>query len=386
MKDHSKKQLLIAAGSVLAVMTLALWFSTSALAQTTPIPPPPPPGFCPDNFCDPAIETCANCPQDCTVGCPVSSSAPPPPPPGPGDPAGGSPGSFYCAPLTTSGICCNFPETNAQSRCNSACQASSLKTNCSASTINCPATGSTCPAGGTAGCGQPGACTPGTPCLGVEGCTCSTECTCAASGTLCAEGTAAVYQCQDRIFTPQLFGSCFVRQTLAQAEAACNTSCFGSVTGTRTCVKCPANSCLNGFDCTGTAQPIIPGSIIQGGKIAPGTVPSRIFPLVPGVGSFNLDFSILKPGRFSDFVALLSCIFSYLVIFAIPIAVIVLGIAGVTFLSSRGEPDKITTAKKILVWAVIGLAVVLTAKGILAVILRFLSDAGTLTLPSCPIL
>jgi len=38
-------------------------------------------------------------------------------------------------------------------------------------------------------------------------------------------------------------------------------------------------------------------------------------------------------------------------------------LAGIMFLISRGEPNKIQTAKKILLYAVIGLAVILIGKG-----------------------
>ena len=49
----------------------------------------------------------------------------------------------------------------------------------------------------------------------------------------------------------------------------------------------------------------------------------------------------------------------WLEVIVAPIAVIMIVYAGVMFILAKGDPQKVTTAKKILLYAVIGLAVVL---------------------------
>ena len=56
-----------------------------------------------------------------------------------------------------------------------------------------------------------------------------------------------------------------------------------------------------------------------------------------------------------------------------PIAVIMIVYAGVMFIFSKGDPQKVTTAKKILLYAVIGLAIVLINIGFKGLIDSILS-------------
>ncbi|MEK7138928.1 MAG: hypothetical protein AAB799_01985, partial [Patescibacteria group bacterium] len=50
------------------------------------------------------------------------------------------------------------------------------------------------------------------------------------------------------------------------------------------------------------------------------------------------------------------------------IAVIMIVYAGVIFLTSRGEPAKVTQAKQILLYAVVGLAIIMIGKGFITLI------------------
>ena len=63
----------------------------------------------------------------------------------------------------------------------------------------------------------------------------------------------------------------------------------------------------------------------------------------------------------------------WLEVIVAPIAVIMIIYAGVMFIFSKGDPQKVTTAKKILLYAVIGLAVILINVGFKGLIDSILS-------------
>lgn len=89
------------------------------------------------------------------------------------------------------------------------------------------------------------------------------------------------------------------------------------------------------------------------------------------VGSWILNLGILRPLNFGSLLDLLDRVFSVLLFFAIPLAVIIFGFAGIMFLSSAGDEQRVTRAKAILFWGIVGLATVLLARGILYTIIRF---------------
>ncbi len=70
---------------------------------------------------------------------------------------------------------------------------------------------------------------------------------------------------------------------------------------------------------------------------------------------------------------LMNKIIDGLIIFATPIVVAVVIWAAYLFISSRGEPDKITQARNALLYAILGYAILLLAKGIGVIISNFLS-------------
>jgi len=61
-------------------------------------------------------------------------------------------------------------------------------------------------------------------------------------------------------------------------------------------------------------------------------------------------------------------IISFIFWIAVGIVPIIIIIAGFLFLTSGGDPEKTRTAKRIIFWAVIGLAIILFAKGIISLI------------------
>jgi len=53
---------------------------------------------------------------------------------------------------------------------------------------------------------------------------------------------------------------------------------------------------------------------------------------------------------------------------SIAIAVIIIVIAGITFVTSNGEPAKVEKAKKMILYTVIGLSIIVLSSGLIAVI------------------
>jgi len=85
--------------------------------------------------------------------------------------------------------------------------------------------------------------------------------------------------------------------------------------------------------------------------------------LVPVLALAQIEFP--NPLIFDNFAELLEGIINFILnisLFGIgPIMIIV---AGFYFVTAQGEPDKITKAKDIIKWVLIGLLIILCAKGI----------------------
>jgi len=72
---------------------------------------------------------------------------------------------------------------------------------------------------------------------------------------------------------------------------------------------------------------------------------------------------------------LIKGITTWLVRIASPIGVIVIVYAGVKFLMAKGDPAKINEAKQILWYAIIGLAIVFAASGLVSLVRNIISAA-----------
>ncbi|MEK7121660.1 MAG: pilin [Patescibacteria group bacterium] len=82
------------------------------------------------------------------------------------------------------------------------------------------------------------------------------------------------------------------------------------------------------------------------------------------------SFEITNPlkGGASDFTSLVKIIAQWIFNLAIPIAVAMIVYAGILFLTAAGEPAKVTKAKDVLKYAVIGLAIILIGSGFVTLI------------------
>lgn len=102
--------------------------------------------------------------------------------------------------------------------------------------------------------------------------------------------------------------------------------------------------------------------------------------------SQSTGLNILNPlGETSDISTLASNIIKFLIILAIPITAILVVYAGYLYITSAGNEEKVKTAQKALIWAIVGFAVVLIASSIPAIIQEFLTgeseESGQLTEP-----
>lgn len=82
---------------------------------------------------------------------------------------------------------------------------------------------------------------------------------------------------------------------------------------------------------------------------------------------------ILNPLKISTIQELIDLILNWLLIIAVPLATIVIVWAGVVFMTSKGDREKVAKAKKILIYALIGVIILLLAKGMSYTIANFLT-------------
>jgi hypothetical protein len=73
---------------------------------------------------------------------------------------------------------------------------------------------------------------------------------------------------------------------------------------------------------------------------------------------------IENPLKADSFAELLDMVINFIFIMSLGITPIIIIIAGFLFITAMGDPQKIQTAKRVIIWALIGLTVVLCAKGL----------------------
>ena len=94
--------------------------------------------------------------------------------------------------------------------------------------------------------------------------------------------------------------------------------------------------------------------------------------------SQSTGLNITNPlGETSDITTLVKNILNFLLDLAFVIAPILIVYAGFLYITSAGNEDKVKTAQKTLIWALVGFAVVLIASSVPAIIQDFLSDEST---------
>lgn len=111
---------------------------------------------------------------------------------------------------------------------------------------------------------------------------------------------------------------------------------------------------------------ILLGGVFFGGEV---------FAQRQGYGELSpSDSSLELPSPFKDanLLAIIERIIGWLVGLAIPVAVLMVVIAGWYFMSGGVKPENITTAKNIMLYTVVGLAIIILAWGLVDIIQRLL--------------
>jgi len=92
---------------------------------------------------------------------------------------------------------------------------------------------------------------------------------------------------------------------------------------------------------------------------------------IPVLGA-TTTFDFNPFGETKDIGTLLSKIIDFLIYLAIPVSTILIIYAGFLYLTSAGNEQKIKTAQKALIWALVGFAVVLIASSVPGIIKEIL--------------
>jgi hypothetical protein len=83
--------------------------------------------------------------------------------------------------------------------------------------------------------------------------------------------------------------------------------------------------------------------------------------------SVNAQVVIRNPLQAQNFQQLIEAIINIIYTIGIYLAIIMILIAGFYYITAQGEPAKIQTAKQIIIYTIIGLLIIISAKGIVTV-------------------
>ena len=86
--------------------------------------------------------------------------------------------------------------------------------------------------------------------------------------------------------------------------------------------------------------------------------------LVPSVAQ-GQTVTIRNPLGYDDFWQLIDKLIDFIFYLAIAIAPIMFIVAGFYFITAAGDPEKVQTAKKMILWVLIGLLIVFLAKALI---------------------
>jgi len=77
---------------------------------------------------------------------------------------------------------------------------------------------------------------------------------------------------------------------------------------------------------------------------------------------------LINPLFCKDIPCVIDAIINFIFYLGITIFTLMIIIGGIMYITSAGDPQKVSTAKRLLFWAVVGLAIILLAKGLISVI------------------
>jgi len=101
----------------------------------------------------------------------------------------------------------------------------------------------------------------------------------------------------------------------------------------------------------------------------------KIFSLIPkalaqdfGTGGLTLT----NPLGSDNIVVIINRVLNYLIYVSVPILAIMILVGGFQILAARDNPEKITSGRKTIMYAVIGFAIILISKGVALILLTIL--------------
>jgi len=107
---------------------------------------------------------------------------------------------------------------------------------------------------------------------------------------------------------------------------------------------------------------------------------ASLFPLI----TEGQIVEIKNPIEADNFWELLDALIDVIFILSIPVGTIMFIVAGFYFIAAAGDPEKITTAKKMVLYTLIGLLIVFCAKGLVILLLKALGVGTGPSGPSLP--
>lgn len=83
----------------------------------------------------------------------------------------------------------------------------------------------------------------------------------------------------------------------------------------------------------------------------------------------------------NDFYIALKAVAQWILVFGIILGVIFIIIGGISVLTSRGDQNRLSTGKKTITWAVVGIIILVLAYAIVNVIARFFGVSNNIIAP-----
>ena len=172
---------------------------------------------------------------------------------------------------------------------------------------------------------------------------------------------SAVYVCSTDNSQFLDLNACQTSCLLGGCTEANPTGCPGSQTNPYS--VCENGNCVSKQGC-GISNCI---NCINTGTPNTGT-PNAGTPNVSNPSGGGSSVQITNPLKWNTFEELINAIIDFLWLFALAVVPAVIIIAGYFFVTSAGDPAKVSQAKKMVLYALIGLLVIGMAKGIVALI------------------
>ena len=94
----------------------------------------------------------------------------------------------------------------------------------------------------------------------------------------------------------------------------------------------------------------------------------------PGTNGNVMSIQVNNPIASEDLLALIETIVNYLLWIAVVMAPLACIVGALMFLTAGGNDKKVSTAKKMITWAIVGLTIALVSKGIVTLIQNFLES------------